>query len=575
MSDLAWWMTPPPPADPGFIRSSVYLPMRDGVRIALDVYLPTSLGKDDTVPAMLWQTRYFRRYRFRPWAEGLGTLLGKMSDIRRFVAAGYAFVAVDVRGTGASFGWRDCDNGPEEARDMGELCDWIVSQPWSDGVIGASGVSYEGSTAEHLLRSKHPAVKAIATQFSSFDGYDDILRPGGALNHGFFATWSALVRAKDANVEEAWLEANATDAYKMLATMTLGVAPVDDDPDGALLAEAVAEHARNYDIVNAYFGREFRDDAEDVVSPAGFLDDIRASGAAVYSWSGWYDGGYANSAIKRWAALRENGARLLLGPWNHGGGQHVFGDGVMFDVTGELLRFFDHHLRGIEAGVADEEPLHWFTIGEGWKAGDTWPPVGFEAWNLPLGDGVDTYAVDFTASSGPGSRWAQANFGGHTIGWPDRAEQDAKLLVYDVAMLDSDVEITGHARIDLVMACDSPDTLVKAYLEEVKPDGEIRHITEGQLVASHRALADPRWETFGPWPSHRRADARPLMPGEEVEMTFALLPISYLARKGSRLRIALSGADDGIFARVPLDGPPPVWEVNAAASSVTVPINRR
>lgn len=568
-------MTPPPQADPGFVRTSQYVPMRDGARIAVDVYLPSALARGQSVPTILWQTRYFRRYRFHPWAEGLGGLLGKMGDIRRFLGAGYAYVAVDVRGTGASFGWRDADNGPDEAADMGELCDWIVSQPWSDGSIGASGVSYEGSTAEHLLRSKHPAVKAIATQFSSFDGYDDILRPGGALNHSFFTTWSALVRAKDANVEEAWLMENAEGAYKMLATMTLGVAPVDGDHDGELLAEAVSQHARNYDIVHAYFGREFRDDAEDGVSPSGFLDDLRASGAAVYSWSGWYDGAYAHSAIKRWAALPDSGARLVLGPWNHGGGQHVFGDAVMFDATGELLRFFDHHLRGADTGIGQDAPVHWFTVGEGWKAGDSWPPPGFEPWTLTLGTQVDEHAVDFTATSGVASRWTQANLTGATIGWPDRAHQDERLLIYDIATLETDLEITGHPQVTIRLSCDAADTLVKAYLEEVRSDGEVRHITEGQLVASHRALGDPPWETFGPWPTHRRSDAKPLAPGEEVELIFPLLPISYLAKAGSRLRIALAGADDGVFARVPLTGPAPTWRVNAAKSAVTLPVQRR
>jgi putative CocE/NonD family hydrolase len=126
----------------------------------LNVWLPSPLPDDAQLPTILSQTRYFRRSRYHEWAEPLGSILGKASEIRRYLGSGYAYVAVDVRGTGASFGWRTADMGDAERDDQRQLCDWIAAQPWSNAVIGTTGVSYEGGTAEHTLRHGHPAVRA-------------------------------------------------------------------------------------------------------------------------------------------------------------------------------------------------------------------------------------------------------------------------------------------------------------------------------------------------------------------------------------------------------------------------------
>ena len=82
---------------------------------------------------------------------------------------GYAVVVVDVRGTGASFGTRDSFRSPREREDSREIADWIVAQPWSDGRIGSTGISYLGAAADFLASTGHPAVKAIAPLFAVWD----------------------------------------------------------------------------------------------------------------------------------------------------------------------------------------------------------------------------------------------------------------------------------------------------------------------------------------------------------------------------------------------------------------------
>lgn len=604
--DLAWWQEPGGGTPPLPRPQSVYVKTRDGIRLAVDLYLPAPAAASETVPAILIQTRYIRRRVYKPGAGQLSPAMGREAQVAPLVARGYAVVVVDTRGSGASFGYRTSEISAEEVADGADLCDWIVAQPWSNGRIGSTGSSAEGSTAESLLRNRHPAVKAAAIRHSLFDFYTDMLAPGGVRSSWFIQTWAALTTAMDQNRMEEALAGMGGGPLAQSALLTAGVAPVDDDHDGALLADAVAAHRDNYDLVNAMRMIVFRDDTEplfaaetqDHNSPLWYLDDLIASGAAVYSWCGWYDGAFTSAAIKRWVALRDHGCRLILGPWDHGGqlpDPRTPTRVPAFDHVGEMTRFFDPYLKGVPTGIEDEPPIHYFTVGEGrWKACDSWPPPGFTPTPLYLGPegslvraapsgekDADVYRVDFRASSGLGSRWrTQANLQGAVIGWPDRAEQDALLLVYDSEPLAHDVEVTGHPVVTLYLDVDGTDTAVRAYLEEVTPAGEVRYVTEGVLRALCRAeRPGPHpWDRLEPYHTFLRSDARPLESGEVAELRFGLFACSYLFRAGSRIRVALAGADADNFERIPVVGPAPVWRVQRTAthpSHITLPMIER
>jgi uncharacterized protein len=150
-SDAAWYAAEHPrPAYRGIRYFSCYLTMRDGVRIAVDLYLPTGLAGGARLPTILHHSRYYRSMLLRwPFRKFLG---GKpfnpiAADVRRrndFVVSGYAWVDVDVRGSGASYGSRVSEWSPDEIRDGAEVVDWIVRQPWSSGKVGALGNSHDG-----------------------------------------------------------------------------------------------------------------------------------------------------------------------------------------------------------------------------------------------------------------------------------------------------------------------------------------------------------------------------------------------------------------------------------------------
>src|SRR5690349_17943353 len=105
--------------------------MPDGCRLAVDVYLPPDAP--GRVPAMLILTPYYRRFALQadaPPASEACPGVARWRDL--FVPRGYAVVAVDVRGTGASFGTRDSFRSPRERDDYARIAEWVAAQPWCD-----------------------------------------------------------------------------------------------------------------------------------------------------------------------------------------------------------------------------------------------------------------------------------------------------------------------------------------------------------------------------------------------------------------------------------------------------------
>ena len=147
--------------------------------------------------------------------------------------------------------------------------------------------------------------------------------------------------------------------------------------------------------------------------------------------------------------------------------------------------------------------------------------------------------------------------------YPDRAQEDRKLLVYDSSPLDSDLEITGSPMLTLEMSSTTTDGALHAYLEDVSPEGRVTYLDEGMLRVLDRQEVDPKslpYTPLGPAHSFLRKDAEPLTPGEPARIHLSLYPTSVLLRKGHRLRVALAGADASVFQRYPKEGTP-TWTV--------------
>jgi putative CocE/NonD family hydrolase len=570
-----------------------YLPMRDGVKIAVNLYLPKELDPEAKLPTILFATRYWRASDVRlPSGEKLPSIGLR---IRRFLANGYAYVAMDSRGTGASEGTWPCPWSPDEVKDYGEVADWIVEQPWSNGRIGTAGVSYNGTTAEMAGVNKNPAIQAIVPEFSLYDAYPDIGLPGGIHMSEFTRNWSEGNEMLDQNTSR-----EITRDGKVQAIIK-GVMPVDEDPDGAMLQKIVDARLYNCNVYEAALHSQFIDDVwicdpsitMFTYSPCGHQEAFRETGVSIYGYSGWFDGAYAHSAIKRHLTIKNPGSKLVLGPWNHGGSYNsspVFQDKTRFDHIAELMRFFDHHLKGKDTGIYDEAPIHYYTmVEEKWKSTETWPPEADDTiYYLSSGhtlstvrpikeEAYDQYKADYSTATGLSARW-DTLLGGTPVIYPDRAEEDQKLLTYTSAPLESDMEVTGHSIITLFIVSSASDGQFFAYLEDVDEKGKVTYVTEGELRALHRKIStDPQhYANVVPYHSFRRKDGEPLTPGKITKLVFDLLPTSYMFKKGHSLRIALASADIDHFA--PSAFAPPViryYRDQVHCSHVTLPVIKR
>ncbi len=556
---------------------SLYIPMRDGVKIAVDVWLPDELEPKEKIPAIMYCTRYWRA------SDVVGATIEQDTNFNRasmWNDAGYGLVLVDARGTGASFGTRPYEMTTDEVKDYGEIADWTISQPWSNGKIGAYGVSYPGNTAEMIMVNQRPAVRTVAPLFNDFNYYDFLTDPGGVRLNFFINMWGGMVMALDHN-DICGAQGITGGQCEELRKKIRGVKPVDEDIDRSLLAEAVSQHKNNIKLHEEM--TEFRDDpfgAQDltnlhrIANPSGYIQEIEASQTAIFVRVGWLDAGTVNGALSRFLSV-DIPQKVIIGPWSHGGGHHTdpFLDAdtptrpSMREQTQEMIEFFDGFLKD-QNPPAMESSISYYTLGSGtWKTARVWPPEDFAETTWYFGpqntlskdpptemSGSDTYTVNYEATTGQTNRW-HTQLGGHDVIYPDRKEEDKKLLTYTSEPLDTDMEITGHPLVKLYVRSNARDGAFFVYLEDVDETGSVTYITEGQLRAACRKVSEkePPFKHFGPYRTFKRLDASPLVPGEIAELSFDLFATSVVIEKGHRIRIALAGADKDSFARYPLD----------------------
>ena len=225
----------------GMLRyTSHYLPMSDGTRIAIDISLPKVLKPGDKIPAPIKGTPYWRASRLTFLGGALaefGLLRGLPlePDVALLNESGYAVIIADTRGTGACFGHVNTMFDDREVSDFGELIDWAAKQSWSNGRVGAYGFSYRGILAVDMASLDCPALKAIAPSFDFPDLYLTAY-PGGVFSKRFIKDWSALTMALN--------DGRLPFGHLLIA----GPRRVDGDEDGALLARAIVDHARNWDV---------------------------------------------------------------------------------------------------------------------------------------------------------------------------------------------------------------------------------------------------------------------------------------------------------------------------------------
>lgn len=579
---------PPPPRDVGK-RTSQYLTTRDGTRIAIDITLPSSFRAGDKLATMLRQTRYFRSVEVPRALDFQATrdsfdIAGPTRE--RFLAQGYAWVDVDVRGSGVSSGTWPGPWTQNEVKDGADVVELIIRQPWSNGRVGSTGISYEGTTSEMLLVNQHEAVKAVAPRFSLLCAYEDVAFPGGAHLSWFTKGWARYNRLLDDHryhramaelvyvitrtrgsdphsPRSAWLarelvkripaERLRSAIASVFGVFMKGGRRVDEDASGVERERAILEHVANGDVHEMCLEGVYRDAslghrpevAFSIVSPRGNLDAIRGSGAAIYGYGGWFDGGYAQAAGRRFASLGRT--QLLLGPWTHAG--FIAQDpergaaAASFPHDLEILRFFDRELRGRD-DEGPRAPVVYFTLAANqWKHADSWPPANVRAKRLYFGSdrtltvtnnaAHELVPVRFDESFGVGerSRWRGLLAGFVPADYPDFTQRSKHQLLLQTQPLEQGWTVTGHPvlRLRARAGARGSDFILLAYLVDVNQDGRRTVVTEGALRALHRKPATPEagYQPLTPIHSFFQADAAPVAANEEVELELGMLPVSY------------------------------------------------
>jgi putative CocE/NonD family hydrolase len=577
----------------GWLNTSRYVEMRDGVRLAVDVTFPAEDGEiaDGPFPVVWTHTRYHRnrgallRYSTPEGEEPpqVESLVDDSEHLQLLVKRGYIVAAAQVRGGGASFCTFQGLLSEAETKDAYELIDWFADQPWCDGNVGMWGGSYDGMTQYMAASKAHPALKAIFPRRSGVDMYD-LVHPGGVFRKDLLGHWGELTR----NLDVHWPGP-----------------PVEGDEDGVLLRAALAEHEHNWDAVKEYTAGRFRDHDTPSLTwtnhgVPGVLEDLLEAAVPAYHWNGWLDVFSRDSFV-----LYQNYSgpqKLAMGAWGHSRmPDSLLTAERMRIVAVEQLRWFDYWLKGIDNGIMDEPPIHYAVIEDPadwvWSSLREWPPAGSESTTFfflqgpsgtvesvndgslsedrPTMPGAHRYRVDLTTTTGTQTRWDNATNGSRYLVYPDLSDTDGKSLTYTSSPLDEDLRAVGHPVVTLWVTSSTLDGDFIVLLEEVDETGTSQYVTEGTLRASYRKEGAAAWDNLG-LPFHRgfAEDLSPLPRGESEQLTLDLLPIATVFNAGNRIRVTVMGADaDNV--EPPTD--PPEYEVYWGASfpsHLTLPVLR-
>ncbi|MFI7448576.1 CocE/NonD family hydrolase [Nonomuraea sp. NPDC049714] len=532
------------------VEVDVPVPMRDGIALATNVWRPAGPGP---FPVLLVRT---------PYGKDDAGLYGnpKLPDVFALVAAGYAVVAQDVRGTSRSPG--TFVPHAHEGRDGVDTLAWLAGQPWCDGAVGMWGGSYMGFTQWQAAVGDAPALRAIAPVMSSADLYGaPWYSPGGALSQDAVLTWGTLSALRNLRRDLADGHGDPADAHVLLSGLS--------DPGTLHDPLPVADRGaltRCLPWVGQVLGHPERDAFWQEVAAIDHCGGITVPALHV---GGWYDV-FIGETVRSYTMMRRHGGsaaardgqRLLIGPWCHADGTDLgtfpdrsFGlDGSIksADVTGAHLRFFDRWVRGRTDTPDDTHRVRIFVMGvDQWRDEVDWPLpdtrytdfflAGGGRANTATGDGRltrDAASVEAADTFLYDPRRPVPSLGGTVLAaasgaYPGPADQAVvetreDVLCFATAVLQRPVEVTGHVTLVLYVSSSAPDTDFTGKLVDVHPDGKAIILCEGlQRARYRRSLTDPA----------------PLEPGTVDELTVDLCVTSNVFLPGHRILLEVSSSN--------------------------------
>ncbi|MGV8146566.1 MAG: CocE/NonD family hydrolase [Alkaliphilus sp.] len=549
------------PVFDGHVRKSDFLVLSDGTKLAYDLLLPTKKGVIATnpLPVLFCYSTYLRAFSmindgkvidneimnmgvFRKtfiWLRAKFRKDGHIFDysvinpwVKKMLKHGYAVVIVEQRGTGASQGSVD-PSLKAMSKDADEVLSWIERQSWSDGKIGMFGKSSLAISQYAAAAANNPHLKAIFPISSPFDMYDSAIYPGGILNLAFI------------NIFELSTE--------MLESM---IVPVNSE-----IEPREKKKTFSYIMTKLFRESKHRNYNKEIwqdLSLYKMLDEINKSGVAIYNATGWFDI-FTRDAIL-WYNNLTVPQKLYISNTDHFILNNNEIDGL--DMGSEAHRWFDYWLKGIDNGIMEESPVHYYVIGEGWRSASGFPLENTKKSRFFLdtdsaGNGLlvtqraesnksyAAYVADYSVTSGRKSRW---NSVVEAADYSNFAINDDNALVYTSTPFEENKEIIGHPVVTIVISTEEDDLDFFVYLKEIDVNGRITYLTEGHLRASCRKITTSPFNNLDlPYQSGLREEIELLPSNIPVKLYFDLLPIAKKIKKGSRISLAITLADYGNF----------------------------
>jgi uncharacterized protein len=520
----------------------VYVPMRDGVKLCVDVYRPAT---DEKLPALLAFAIYNKDFQGPEVAAALppqpawtplwtGPL--EAGDTHFFVSRGYVHVIGSPRGVGKSEG------GGSREWDSYDLIEWIAAQPWCDGNVGMVGISGFGAEQLHVAKQQPPHLKAIFPfdprgAYGVLGGFREEY-PGGMLHMFRYLVghFSAMHQHRGApgNLPEPkesyWREAMSNPDYRMYPNVF------------NLIAQKGQHMPPYFDLLIDPYDKE-----EAVEKSEAEFSKIKVP---FYTGSGWYGYTYKthlNGAQSYFANVDAPKKLLLTGP------AHL--ERPFRSFHNEILRWYDHWLKRIDTGIELEPPVKFWVMGENkWRQADDWPLPETRWTKLYLRNWERLSAEPFIPASvdefTPPDAFLQM---------PPTQTNVVQKLRYLTDPLPEDVLIAGPGVLNLFAEIDQGDTNWIIILEDVGPDVSVmsvregerelpkslpeREVTRGWLKASHRALDPKRSKPWKPWHPLTRAARQPVVPGEINEYAIEIMATANLFRKGHRICLEITSLD--------------------------------
>ncbi|MGQ0522431.1 MAG: CocE/NonD family hydrolase [Betaproteobacteria bacterium] len=483
----------PERSEPRYATISDYearIPLRDGIRLAADVIRPSASGMK--FPALVTTSVYTRQLQ-----RGVIALGQNEAGVSEFwVPRGYAHVIVDVRGSNDSEGVYDLF-GSQEQQDLYDIIEWVAEQPWCDGNVGMSGISYMGRT-QLFAAEQQPHLKAIFPYDASCDFYRDACFHGG-IPTNFTTHWTAFV---------------------MNLNMTSGRNPNVDK----LKAQLEIMYSHNYP-----FDCEWYQDR----SSGPRLNKVNIP---AYFGSGWYMNElHLKGAFDGYNGTGDIPKRMMVGPrpWplRPWAGYHY-----------EMLRWYDHWLKGMDTRVMEGSPIQLYVQGENaWRPENEWPLKRTQWRELYLGGAPNGHEGKLMDSAGSEQR-RRLDF--------DPASQDAyhgkPHLIYRTEPMAKDLELTGPMALYLQAGSTARDTDWLVAVGDEGPDGKVRELCKGWLRSSHRKI-DPRLSSPAK-PYHPHTSAEYMEPGAVYELPIEIWPVCNVFKPGHRLRLEIANSDSIIAA---------------------------